>query len=1005
MNSNPEKDDRRPIIRASSQPQAQQPVGRHSRFQSPASQSGIQSLPSRFSSPATQITNNSDTTHFYNPPSLASPLPKEFKDRWRVVSTSSGSGSSTSDRTTSIESASHSARLKRKHEAITGNASRNRHAASASHTQHAPVALGSGPANRVPTTSSRLPVQREASTTSISLPVPLPSSPLQVPLPTLTDTPVFRQFITNPRVKTPSTTNPNTSPITLPETAQPPSDQTSITSQSITSRPFTSRRSDIEPITIGGSDGLINGSLGPPPLGRGKEATMPLWPLPQGKYHVGAPTIPTHTQEQQKHSDKRTRSPVVTAKPQSLPKSHAQSKRGPVPTCRRHPKDGEQNGESDCDSDCFEEYDPFDDVSDLREALEKQEKTKGADRLTVSSNTEHKLAEKYIKARPDESRRPYLSSAARSYFRNGNIPHLDSMVGHQLHVSFSEQEARRVWRTAYIICLSFAKGDFSVDTGIKALRGFLESSGFTRNEKYETLSSIASEVVLELPRRSEEDIYRYITEVISGSDGPLFQPHNIGIVSKSQPNSRASWSSLILARQCAEGMWGRSRPASHAHVQRIGSRKCLRLLQPFRTFAEGSSDVVDCAWDSSGQDFALACTTYNDMYNRVGNLMLGSVDGTIKFLCGHKTIRSPNQDNVAILDPYLHSTVSSVDFSGDQLFSSSFDNTVKVWGKKDRLLRKSLAFGAPVVRMKMSGLSPNVGTVCLQNGNVVIFRSSDEPYSCHVLPARQDHLEPASVVWVNGAGARKGWVFVGYENKESDKRQLNAYQGDLRLFDAEHGKDVQEIRPGSTRQFDISLDESGSFLITASIVGPARAPTPDTHSFVRVFDIERSPRKTLEFSCRHRDINNVTMSPCRRYVTSSGTNGQSYLWDVRREAEPLHELGHGDSRTPLSPDKDREDVDTGVTFASWVADGGLFVTGSSDGIVKVWDPARAEPFLYDLATFDDPVMTGAFSPDGDCLMIGETTGKATLLSYMGRHGPPEPFVQDRTMLAPIASEA
>lgn len=146
-------------------------------------------------------------------------------------------------------------------------------------------------------------------------------------------------------------------------------------------------------------------------------------------------------------------------------------------------------------------------------------------------------------------------------------------------------------------------------------------------------------------------------------------------------------------------------------------------------------------------------------------------------------------------------------------------------------------------------------------------------------------------------------------------------------------------------------------------------------------------------------------------------------------AEPLHILAHGgklaiysalgqsiiqflilstdiDSKTPLSLERDREEVDTGVTFASWVAQGSLIITGSSDGVVKVWDPTRPDPehFLYNLASFDDPVMSGSLSPDGDALIIGETTGKATVLSYMGRHGPPEPFVQDRSMLAPNASE-
>ncbi|KAK6514100.1 hypothetical protein TWF506_008524 [Arthrobotrys conoides] len=999
-NPTPRKDDKRPINHASTSIQRfhiQRPTEQQSRFQSPTPQltnsNQASASSSRFSSPASQGTN---TTRIYNPPPIASPLPKELRDRWRVVNTSAGTGSSDTSRAASVQgSPQHSSpTLKRKYEAISvignsNNISRNWSAVSTSHAQPAPIAPGPGSANSIASNPPQLPVRREVTTNAPSVATsPSPASlfvskGISTPYQT-TIVPKEKGYLSSSYLSTQLGTSSEAQHQTHPS-----SEKTNAF------LPKTSKRSDSRSVSRQDSNGLVNGVLEPPSLASGNRRTMPLLgPLRQDEHQAGAPTVPDDTSVQQFYPE-RTEHSVLTGK--------------------RHPKDIQQmeDSPSDYESDCFEDYDPFDDVPELLEALEKRDRTRIEIRLPVSSTSQYKPAKKISRPKPDESRLPYLSPETRSYFREGNIPYLDSMIGHRIHVSFSEQEARAVWQTAYIICPNLAKEDFfteekfSVQVGIKVLAGFLKSSEFSRSKKYETLMSIASEVVLDHPRRKEEDVHRYIIEVIQKGD-PILRPQDIVIVSKDKPDREKSWSSLILARQCTEGMWARKHLTSHAHVQSVGSRKALRLLRPFRTFTEGSSDVVDCAWDSSGRNFALACTTYNDMYNRVGNLMLGNIDGPIKFLCGHKTRRPTNQGNIAILGPYLHSTVSSVDFSGDSLFSSGFDNTVKIWDKNDKLLRRSVLFDSPVVRMKMSGLFPNTGTVCLQGGGVVIFRSSldysEEPESRHVISARYDFLEPASVVWVNGVAGRKGWVFVGYENKESDKRQPNAYLGDLRLFDAEHGQEVQEIRPGSTRQFDVNLDESGSFLITGAIVGAARGPTLDTHSFVRVYDIERSPRKTLELSCQHKDINKVTMSPCRRYVTSSGTNGKSYLWDIRRGSDPLHELGHGDSRTPLSPDRDREEVDTGVTFASWVADGGLFVTGSSDGIVKVWDPARADPFLYNLATFDDPVMTGAFSPAGDCLMIGETTGKATLLSYMGRHGPPEPFVQDRTMLAPTASE-
>ncbi|KAF3940676.1 hypothetical protein ABW19_dt0200148 [Dactylella cylindrospora] len=689
-----------------------------------------------------------------------------------------------------------------------------------------------------------------------------------------------------------------------------------------------------------------------------------------------------------------------------------------APKCKRHsaapsPYATQQDG---CESDCFEEYDPLDDVSELRAALEKLERdTKERVKRPTNQREQEQYQRKAIKSSrkgkgDDTSRRPYLSYTARSLLPD--LEHdgrLDSLIGTRIHVSFTKQEATRVWLTIYIACPNASSEIFSVWATANSLRVFLSSPDYSKEEKQALLAAVASEAASRLAGRTAADISNYIGDVLELLIEPLSSAEEVKVEPRKRSRTTISWPFLILSRELAGDGSMRSLAVSHNEVQETANRESLLLIKPYRKFTEGSSDVVDCAWDSTGRNFALACTTYNDMYNRPGNLMLGNVEGSIKFLCGHQTPRPANQGNGQILDPYLHSTVSSVDFSGGLLYSSSFDKTVKIWGVKDRELRRSLAFPAPVVRMKMHSKLENLGAGCLQNGDVVVFRpflsGNDEEGldTSQVFHASQDYLEPSSILWTS-AKARNSWLFVGYDNKESDKRQLNAHFGDLRVYDAIRGVEIGGIKPGSTRQFDICLDESEQLLVAGAIAGVANRPSPDTFSHVRVWDLRLSLRKTYEFSCRHKDINKVTISPCNTYVTSSGTNGKSYLWDLRYGVEPLHTLEHGESKTPLNSERDREEIDTGVTFASWAANGSLLVTGSSDGLVKVWDPARAEPFLYTLAVLDDPVMSGAFSPDGDSLIIGETTGKATLFSYMGRHGPPEPFVQDRTMLAPTASE-
>ncbi|EPS38969.1 hypothetical protein H072_7273 [Dactylellina haptotyla CBS 200.50] len=685
----------------------------------------------------------------------------------------------------------------------------------------------------------------------------------------------------------------------------------------------------------------------------------------------------------------------------------------PVPRCRIHTRDLTQNEIEDpgCDSDCFDEYDPLDDVSEVHEALGKLNMaSKIAQQLPKLDNPTRpfsKLSLNSGKESEAQHRRPYLSFESRQYLQDRvSEPLLRSMTSIAIHQSFSMEEATCIWLYVYPACPDFIVDAFSIENAVTALRQFLHSPDYSREEKRATLVSVTDAAAKNLPGRTADDISRYISDALD-SNTPLSSEVKITTLepSYSRKSSR-SWSSLILARQIADERSSYNLQTTQIEVQSIGHRKSLQFLEPYRIFTEGSSDVVDCTWDSNGNHFALACTTYNDMYNRAGNLLLGNVEGDIKFLCGHKTRRPLNQGNGAILDPYLHSTVSSIDFVDGSLYSSGFDKTVKIWDVKQKQLRRSLRFAAPVLRMKMSSKLPHTGAACLQNGDVVIFRPSsdddtDSLSSSLIFHTNEDYLEPSTVIWTKAKG-RTGWVFVGYDNKGSDKRQLNAHLGDLRLFDVVNGVEIGSIRPGSTRQFDICLDESEQLLVAGALCGPAKGPTMDTFSYVRVWDMREQFRKTLEFTCRHKDINKVTI---RTYVTSSGTSGKSYVWDSRKGLEPLHTLEHGDSKTPLNSDRDREETDTGVTFASWAADGSLLVTGSSDGLVKVWDPTRSDPFLYDLAAFDDPVMSGAFSPEGDSLLIGETTGKATLLSYMGRHGPPEPFVQDRSMLAPIASES
>jgi DNA-directed RNA polymerase subunit RPC12/RpoP len=97
--------------------------------------------------------------------------------------------------------------------------------------------------------------------------------------------------------------------------------------------------------------------------------------------------------------------------------------------------------------------------------------------------------------------------------------------------------------------------------------------------------------------------------------------------------------------------------------------------------------------------------------------------------------------------------------------------------------------------------------------------------------------------------------------------------------------------------------------------------------------------------------------------------------------DPLRTLSHGCSLMPLQDDIPHERTDTGVRFLSWGDNATRLYSGSSDGVVKVWDVTRSkeDTFIKDLITFDSGVMAGAFSPDYSSLIIGEVNGSVNVL--------------------------
>lgn len=114
-------------------------------------------------------------------------------------------------------------------------------------------------------------------------------------------------------------------------------------------------------------------------------------------------------------------------------------------------------------------------------------------------------------------------------------------------------------------------------------------------------------------------------------------------------------------------------------------------------------------------------------------------------------------------------------------------------------------------------------------------------------------------------------------------------------------------------------------------------------------------------------------------MTAGCTDGNTYVWDTSQGDKPLHILRHGDCIEELRGDREREDV--GVKFTAWGTTLDRFYTGSSDGVVKVWNVRCLDrPLIRTLLEVPAQVSCGMFSPDRTKLLIGDASGRVFLLS-------------------------
>ncbi|KAA8913252.1 hypothetical protein FN846DRAFT_886700 [Sphaerosporella brunnea] len=631
--------------------------------------------------------------------------------------------------------------------------------------------------------------------------------------------------------------------------------------------------------------------------------------------------------------------------------------------------------EESCSSDFFEEWDHFEEgvvePEQPRRAQSGLVITRGVpvEDTTPSLTNPEKVLEEATRVSQLLNRgsdRPYLSCVGRAFLVHmGDWPGFFQSQGKSLlHVDFSPIEAE-----ALRSHLAIGQPTVPAMSLVQDIGRLVDSASPRR---------IEDAFNVELPGRTKEDVRKFMNDchkAYSENVEVTLGYNTINLdMDKLRPAKRLlkpSTAKLRLFRELGKGPTSWSKGRREITTLLITEKR--DTMQPWKIFTDGSSDILDISWSPDGRRFSLSCCTFNDVYNRPGNLMFGSLEtSTIKMMDGHKV----NREAAVGQDPYLYTTVPCARFTPDGAFlvSGSYDKTVKVWSGGDGAFVDSANVEGEVANLATSQIHQRMFAIACKNGKVVLLNLNNNGnlQQMSSFESTRENLEAATLAW--GGRVRPNWVIAGF-----DTRLEHGTSGDLLIFDIQAQKFAAKVSPNSQRQFDLFLDEEGK----------------NIKSQIRMYNIDgRTPwsvRADHEFDSEQADINKVTWSPCKNYVTASGTDGSTSVWDIRFPRQLVHSLRHG---TSLVQSWDPED-DTGVAVAFWGPTTDRFYTGSSDGVVKIWDIRSGDPFLKDFCTLTSQVMSAAFNPDMDMLMVGESSGHATLFSTLGDSGvPPEKFDVD-----------
>ncbi len=448
---------------------------------------------------------------------------------------------------------------------------------------------------------------------------------------------------------------------------------------------------------------------------------------------------------------------------------------------------------------------------------------------------------------------------------------------------------------------------------------------------------------------------------------------------------------------------------SNGRCVNIQRELCLRrseMIEPWRYWKGASGDIVAAAWSPDSITYAVGAAAHTNpedvQYNRSCNLLLGDLHlNTLTELPDHRVDRpkpgtladtyNARQAVYEACDPMVYETVSSIAFSprADRMYTASHDRTVKIWDTSaPHHSPMTLQHDAHVTSVEVSAHTPGLfatGSNVIENAVRVYYMENN--YALHVdfsssravaKPALNIH--PECLRWGPSAWTSH-LLLAGFHQNHTDEP---SQEGQLCLWDANAFQFIKVI-PSSQSVFAAAWHPTMNYFATGGAPGGNILTDKfRTKTVVRTWDVRAPGHYTMEYECSALDMQDITFHPINSNIVTAGcTDGTTFVWDYRRPDYPLHRLRHGKPLVDWDHTRgSREVVDTGVMMSLWGPGATLFYTGSSDGMIKAWDIRRhpQDVLIRNVAQFGAGIQSGAFSPDGTNLLVGDADGGIHVLS-------------------------